>query len=152
MPDIRLAPNFTLAEFERASQRPLGIGEKARAQRWATLILQPARDELGRIRITSYVRTGAAVGAGPHADGSAVDVQPLDASVETLFRWYVERRGLFGELIQERDHVHLTLPGTAGDYGQVLRETREGTFVPATAPAVVGLVLLVALLVLVLST
>lgn len=84
-----LSASFTLSEFEAASHRPLTAAEKLRAQAWARDVLQPARDLLGPIRISSYVRTtkpgsGGAPETGAHKDGSAIDIVPLAVSNRAL--------------------------------------------------------------------
>ena len=55
--------------------------------------------------------------------------------------------GTFGELIDERDHIHATAPGVGGN-GQVLHEPREGSYAagPFAVPLVGGGLLLAAYL------
>lgn len=55
--------------------------------------------------------------------------------------------GTFGELIDERDHIHATAPGVGGQ-GEVLHEPREGRYVsgPFAVPLVGGGILAAILL------
>lgn len=96
------------------------------------------------IRITSFVRVRN-VGSGTHADGSAIDIQPwrtpggvaIDNAefarrLERLYQYYRDidaMRPLYGVVIHERDHLHITLPGVQNRTGAAFREPTEGHYV-----------------------
>lgn len=126
-----LTTNFDLSEFQSASDGPLTASQTAKARRFAQDLLQPARDAVGfPISITSFVRYGADAHAAsrPHANGDAVDFAPTSRAQDDyrqLMTWLAEnKRGSYGELLYEVTplHLHMTLPGFAGDYGQTLQE------------------------------
>lgn len=125
---MQLTRDFSLAEFEQASHRSLYQSERDRAMLHARGHLQPARREFGRLVVTSYVRIPPHVGGGDHADGAAVDVVPLDASIDDVFAWYAARPWLYGQVIHGRDHIHVTLPGTRAKVGEVLRKHADGSY------------------------
>lgn len=51
-----------------------------------------------------------------------------ESMVSDAHRWAADRlKGMFGELIDERDHLHVTAPGIGGA-GEVLHEPREGVY------------------------
>lgn len=119
----RVSKNFTTEEAERASQRALTPQEIERFRLHVLRVLQPARRVWGRIRVSSYVRTGASVGAGSHADGNGIDFVPMDAPMRPVFEWIATNLpGQFGELILEDDHIHMTLTGYRGEAGEVLEQ------------------------------
>lgn len=127
-----LTANFALEEFERASHRALTPAEKEAARWWAVEVLQPARRVVGPIRITSFVRTGAAIGGGCHADGSAVDVIALERPQRELWEWLATYKiGVLGELELDptpgNEHVHLTRR-PCGGVGEVLVKREDGSF------------------------
>lgn len=125
-----LSDNFTLAEFQAASHITLPAWAVSRATWWAQVILQPARDRLGRLRVTSFYRPADRGSA--HETADAVDIVPLDVSVRAAADWFaVNKLRPYGELVQvidERDHVHLAsrlVPGATAGY---LHEPTEGDF------------------------
>lgn len=102
------------------SNRP-GNEELAKLKELASLLLQPIRDRWGRIRVTSAFRRRAvnsAVGGSPtsqHCFGEAADIIPLEADIDTVFRWIVDESGLdFGQCINEEKGknrwIHISLP------------------------------------------
>ncbi len=123
-----------------------------------------------------WSKTSGRPRTGGHADPGTVDAVPLSAVVQfqmanekTQLGDHVAARaheargqelvsaahawaaanlpGTFGELIDERDHIHTTAPGVGGN-GQVLHEPREGRYVsgPFAVPLVGGGLLLAAYL------
>lgn len=132
-----LSVNFTLAEFAAASHRPLTDADLPALTYFANQILQPIRRVWGPLRITSFIRPED-VGKA-HESGGAVDFVPVDADLETVFQWIaVNQPAVFGRVIQERTHIHITRPGPepwAGT-GVVLREPTEGTYVLASVAPV----------------
>ena len=90
---------------------------------------------LGSIYLTSWLRTGANVGAGTHATGAALDFTgPSREETLALWIWLAQHRlDQLGEVIYEQPktgitgHVHLTLPGFGGR-GQVLYGDGDGGF------------------------
>lgn len=139
---VQLSVNFTLAEFQAASHRPLTESDLPALNYFANQILQPIRRVWGPIRITSFVRPDD-IGKA-HENGGAVDFVPESASIETVFQWIaVNQPAVFGRVIQERTHIHITRPGPEpwAGYGVVLREPVEGTYVLANvaAPVLAGI-------------
>lgn len=114
----RLSSNFRLSEFEGwdvASTRQLDNLEAL-----VTGLLQPARDVFGYVDPSSWLRSAAEDPSGAHRTGAAVDFVPLEAPIPVVHRWMAEQlAGGFGELIDEGDHIHVTLPGVGG-HGEVL--------------------------------
>lgn len=145
--DIQLSRNFTLSEFVAVSHRALTENEVARAREHVALHLQPARRELGAIRVTSFVRAGDRIGGGTHGDGAGVDIVPVVASIDDLFAWYKRHPWAFGQVIHEGDHLHVTLPGIRGKVGEVLIMDAPGSFRFGLAwfPIVPALLMLAAL-------
>lgn len=129
----QLSVNFSVAEFQRASTRVLTSADLPMMEYWTGNHLQPARRELGRLRITSYIRdtdTGRA-----HENGGGVDVVPLDVSIDEAFEWMTRNLApRLGRIIHERDHIHLARPGGEPWAGQgvVLIEPVEGVYQFAT--------------------
>jgi hypothetical protein len=154
-----LSANFTLEEFQNASSAPLNESDVQNARYFANEILQPARNALGfPIKITSFKRR---LDIGAHGRGHALDFDPCCVDLTTrqmrhaaLFQWLaVNRRDSFGELGDERNHVHTTTPGYAGEHGQIWTEPREGVYVLARIiESPIGIALLVSVLILLLLT
>ena len=128
---MNLSRNFTLKEFEDAAHGPLNAQERDNAEIFALAYLQPLRDAMGfPICITSFARR-VNIGGGAHAGGRAIDFVACDRSpekLERMFKW-LATHATYGELIHERDHLHLTLPGVGG-MQETLREPREGDYIP----------------------
>ena len=147
----RFSLNFQFSEFrgwEDATE-----GEKEKARDLSVLILQPIRRRFGRVHISSWLRRGSEA----HGLGDAVDFVALAevqrelakipearrlAAPETTHRqaqemahknvvtWaatHLIASRVIGEIIAERDHVHVTL-WDVGGRGQVLHEDVEGTY------------------------
>lgn len=134
--DRRLSPNFMLHEFPGAAAA--SEDDVARLRWTVENILQPTRDRWGPLKITSWkVLPGgrSELGAGGHRDAGTVDFVPLGAPVPAVHRWMgYFLRGRYGELIDERSHIHVTRPGIGGD-GELLVEFSEGRYA-AVDPAV----------------
>jgi hypothetical protein len=145
-------PNFTQAEFARASQRELSELELQLAERFSWQILPPARERFGRILVTSFVRThkpgtaGLVPELGAHAYGVAADVVLLDrrgdvAGNRQLADYFASRflpSGQLAQVIDERTHVHLALRLVPGATGGYLHEPQEGRFTVADIPAAIA--------------
>lgn len=128
------ARNFRWGEFSGWDKAtPL---ELERLRRLVVEILQPVRDHFGRPVIISAGgwlysrwgwRRGRAHGLGAAGDFNVQGVAPYD-----VWEWIGLNLGgppaRFGEAIEERTHVHVTLPGFGGN-GEFLREPTEGTYV-----------------------
>jgi hypothetical protein len=150
------ARHFPVREFQGASSRQLTAEEIRWAWWWTTYVLGPARRQLGPLLVTSYERNTHPHHGGPelgghsteNAGGYALDVVPLaeGVTVRQLRDWLATHRiEYLGELIDERDHVHMTVRGVGG-WGEVWNEPTEGTYEPGRVlPAVlVGLLALMA--------
>lgn len=140
---IRLTPNFTLQELTRSEAASLrGIDNTptptalANLETLAQQILQPARNALGPLTITSGYRSPAVnqvVGGVPNSDhttGYAADVVPANGDTRRFAEWVV-RNVPFDQVIleygtlQRPDWIHVS----AGPRNrrQVLRQDRFGT-------------------------
>ena len=119
---MNLSPNFTLKELTATStgiENEPSFDERDKLLYLARYILQPIRDEWGRIRVTSGFRSAPVnfkVGGSPssqHLFGEAADIQPLDIDIDTVFDWIV-RTLTFGQAILEQRGedwwIHLSLP------------------------------------------
>lgn len=130
-----LAPvsaNFRLGEFAGASKRALTESDLPRIQWWADTILQPFRDIIGPVRITSYIRPED-VGKA-HENGGGIDIVPSNVSITEgfdLFRAHLH--GRYGRVINERNHIHIARPGPErwAGYNVALNEPTEGEYVLA---------------------
>lgn len=152
---------FPDVEFERVSGRALDASEREAARHFRG-VLDALRGEVGHsICLTSFLRS---YGLGTHTRGEAVDFQPcragvplatFEARLETMFehlRRHPDRAALYGTVIHERDHIHLTLPGSQGRFGVAYREPVEKMYVLVTDTirengSLVALVVIVILLV-----
>ena len=108
-----LTPHFARWEFTTSQTAArLGIDNAPTPEAWenlfalSTMILEPARERLGPIRISSGYRSpllnSAIRGAveSQHTKGEAADIIPLACSLEAGFRWIYERTP-FDQLIWE---------------------------------------------------
>jgi hypothetical protein len=134
---IFLTENFQLFEFTRSTTASrLGISnipndiEIGRLRSLCETILQPARNALGPLRISSGFRSealNAAVGGVPNSDhrlGFAADVIPVAVGSITLARW-IQNNATFDQVILEfgtipnPDWIHIS--NSSRRRGQVLR-------------------------------
>ena len=123
----RLAPNFTLGEFSGWWLAETEQLEKL--QLLVDTILQPIRNRFGPVRVTSWLRPGTAA----HGTGGAVDFVPGAHPLPVVFQWARAQPLDVGEFIDERDHLHATLPGIGGR-GQWLIEPVEGVYIAPGDP------------------
>lgn len=134
---IFLTENFQLFEFTRSTTASrLGISntpndiEIGRLRSLCETILQPARNALGPLRISSGFRSealNAAVGGVTNSDhrlGFAADVIPVGVGSITLARW-IQNNATFDQVILEfgtipnPDWIHIS--NSSRRRGQVLR-------------------------------
>jgi len=134
---MRLSKNFVLSEVIRSNTaKRLGIDNEPRKehleniQRLITNLIQPMRDELGPIRITSGYRNpnlNRAIGGSSksqHCKGEALDLQFWKEGQmfnKEIYDWVLESGLPFDQLINEFDFawVHLSLK-QKGNRKQVL--------------------------------
>ena len=124
---MRLSKNFTLSELTRSSTaKRKGIknepteAHKKNLQRIVTEILQPMRDQLGPIRVTSGYRSpklNRSIGGSTksqHCKGQAVDIQFWDKGVmknKVIYDYIVQNGIEFDQMINEFDFswIHISL-------------------------------------------
>ena len=124
---MRLSKNFTLSELTRSSTaKRKGIknepteAHKKNLQRIVTEILQPMRDELGPIRVTSGYRSpklNRSIGGSTksqHCKGQAVDIEFWDKGVmknKVIYDYIVQNGIEFDQMINEFDFswIHISL-------------------------------------------
>jgi len=121
---MNLSENFTIEELTATST---GIDNHATSEAvvklfyLAQFILQPLRNEWGRIRVTSGYRNlllnqhVGSKGTSQHLRGEAADIQMIDADLGVVFDWLVnESKIVFGQAILERkgsaEWIHISLP------------------------------------------
>lgn len=146
--DIRLSKDFLLSEFTRSSTAsalgmcaPEGLHcidpapwQLANLRELAGELLQPIRDHLGRLRVTSGLRNSdlsKAVGGSStsaHDHGWAADVRPLDASPEDIMRflWISDLKFDQAILYPGRVHLGYRRPSTGEQRRQFLVKTKTG--------------------------
>jgi hypothetical protein len=141
--DVELSPNFRLSEMLR-SDRALHLGipntptpsELEHLRALCVELLQPLRDALGMLHVTSGLRRpelNSAVGgveSSAHLIGWAADVHPPPQVSRTKFLEWLANSGLaFDQAILESTWVHLGLrrPGTGEQRRQMLVES-NGSF------------------------
>jgi hypothetical protein len=122
---VSLSRDFTLRELCRTAtglpNEPTDDAQLASLITLCTRVLQPARDILGPLRVTSGFRSpevNAAVGGSAtsqHMRGEAADLIPERCSVRDLFVWLARASSLpIGQVIFERPNgkawVHVSLP------------------------------------------
>ncbi|MEN0068608.1 MAG: D-Ala-D-Ala carboxypeptidase family metallohydrolase [Myxococcota bacterium] len=141
---MQLSAHFTFAELTRTSQPFDNTPRTAHieALRWGAVhVLQPLRDKVGRLRVTSGYRSPAvnrAVGGAAtsqHARGEAADLIPLDESRDVL--WQVVRDLAYERVIdqailyEDKPHVHVSwAPGVPHGRGQTLVALAGGGYTP----------------------
>lgn len=128
-------PYFTWGEFtgwEHADQVRL-----ARLQQLVRELLCPLRRAIGPITPSLggwYFSRHGVARDGAHGEGVAVDFVPSATSLEAAYTWLRDHTR-YGELLLERDHVHVTLFPFGGTM-QALIEQSDGSF--ATDPDAPG--------------
>lgn len=149
VPDVLLSPSFTLAELLR-SQHALAHGipnaptaiEIRRLRDLCTQLLQPMRDALGALVVTSGFRAprlnaavkGSATSA--HVVGWAADVQPVVASREDAMAWLAGSGLAWDQAILEPSWVHVGLRRpVSGEQRRQLLRAEGGKFVRWEPPA-----------------
>lgn len=140
--NMNLTTNFRLWELVQSSTADrLGIENIPNEQEIKNLrtlcekILQPARDALGPIRISSGFRSeklNSAVGGVSNSDhrlGFAADVMPVSVSTRRLAEWVAKNCPEFDQIIlefgtlEQPNWIHLS--AAPRNRKQVLRATRE---------------------------
>lgn len=161
VPDRELTPHFWLHEFPVWwLATPYQVAE-LRGQ--LTRFWEPLRAHTGRLIPTSWLWWSSGIRrANAHTHPGTVDMVPLTAHqrfqqadeqiragnltgagayqrageslVSDAHRWAADHlRGMYGELIDERDHLHATAPGIGGA-GEVLHEPQEGVYYAGLMP------------------
>lgn len=138
---MKISKNFTMEELTATTtgiENEPGPVERQKLQYLARFILQPIRDNWGRVRVTSGYRCAdlnARVGStvrSQHLKAEAADIQFMDsASIETVMEWIVTVSGLdFGQCILEKlgggVWIHISLPRLSGENLQALVIDDEG--------------------------
>lgn len=118
----RLGPNFRLGEFSGWAASSGAQVENLR--RLVTTVLQPIRDRFGPVRPTSWIRYNSRA----HETGGAADFVVDGVPTPVVFWWALGQQLPIGEFIDERNHIHATIPGVGG-VGEWLIEPTEGEYV-----------------------
>jgi D-alanyl-D-alanine dipeptidase len=139
---MKLSKNFTLAEIEHSSTaKRLGINNEmpkehiTNMQRLITDIVQPMRDDLGPIRISSGYRSKAlnsAIGGSnrsQHSKGEALDLQFWsmgEMNNKVIYDWILNSGLQFDQMINEFDFawIHISLKET-GNRRSVLEAYKD---------------------------
>lgn len=149
---MNLSKNFTLAELTSTSHADLLALNRMAAdgviilnlRALCELILQPLRDELGAMRVSSGFRfpeLNVRVGGGRYSDhqwGVAADVVPLDVSPQALFLAVVRSILPYSQVIYEIRgsvrwvHVSLLMPWSKHER-QALISPAAGVYRPYVA-------------------
>lgn len=124
---MKLSKNFTLAEVEYSSTaKRIGVNNEipkehiANMQRLITDLVQPLRDAIGPIRITSGYRSkelNRAIGGSnrsQHSKGEALDLQFWQKGKmnnKVIYDWILESGLEFDQMINEFDFawIHISL-------------------------------------------
>lgn len=121
MQDRQLSSDFRLSEFPGWDAPQVTEADVSTLQWTVDNILQPTRDQWGPLRVTSWLWLPGVPGArqelggGAHADPGTVDFVPEAAPVSTVHRWMgSELDGLYGELLDEQTHIHVSRWGVGG--------------------------------------
>ena len=142
---LNLSKDFTLKELIRTvSGLPNDPDERAEEKLLylASFILQPIRNQWGRLYITSGYRSSGVnkrVGGADtsqHLYGEAADFIALEAPLKDVYRWIVDEGHIaFGQCIFEiraTDWIHVALPRLDKLNHQALVSTAPGRFVNFT--------------------
>ena len=139
---MRLSKNFVLSEITRSNTaKRLGIDNGPNKkhlqsiQRLVTNLIQPMRDALGPIRISSGYRNpnvNRAIGGSTksqHCKGEALDLQFWDdgkISNKKLYDWVLSSNVEFDQMINEFDFawIHISLK-KEGNRNQVLEAYKD---------------------------
>ena len=139
---MKLSKNFTLAEIEHSSTaKRLGINNEmpkehiANMQRLITELIQPMRDAIGPIRISSGYRSPQLNGAiggsnrSQHSKGEALDLQFWSKGKmknKDIYDWVLESGLQFDQMINEFDYawIHISLKET-GNRRSVLEAYKD---------------------------
>ena len=139
---MRLSKNFVLSEITRSNtSKRLGIGNGPNKehlqniQRLVSKLIQPMRDALGPIRISSGYRSpnlNRAIGGSTksqHCKGEALDLQfwnDSKISNKELYDWVLESGIEFDQMINEFDFawIHISLKKT-DNRNQVLEAYKD---------------------------
>ena len=140
---MKLSENFTLEELTATTTGIENIPtpvEQEKLHYLARFILQPIRDEWGRIRVTSGYRCpklNTHVGSkstSQHPKGEAADIQFIDAtSIQIVYDWIVTESSIdFGQCILEEKNgawwIHISLPRLERENNEALViDIDEGT-------------------------
>lgn len=116
-----LTPHFARSEFVLSQTAVrLGIDNTPSPEAWDNLqalalnILEPARAELGPLRISSGYRSPSlnlAIGGAVHSQhisGEAADVIPVDCSLGDLYRWIVAHAPFDQAIYEFTEWVHVS--------------------------------------------
>lgn len=149
MPDTSLPRFFTLAEMSvtstgLANVPPPDAVDRLRAL--ATTVLDPLREVVGKIRVTSGYRSAAvnaAVGgssSSQHRLGEAADVIPVEVPRAAMWDTIVERvrAGTLpvdeAIVYEDKPHVHISTraapTASRPNRGKLLVHTKSGAYVP----------------------
>lgn len=119
---MRLSENFTLDELTVTSTSGSNIPDKCHIEKLLYLgqyLLQPIRDEFGRVDVNSGYRSlavNAAIGGSEtsqHPKGEAADIRTPDADLWEVYLWILDNLS-FGQCIYEESGaakwIHISLP------------------------------------------
>lgn len=117
---MKLSKNFILEELTKTDTDLLNIPnitEEDFLKQLCVYILQPIRDECGRIDISSGYRSKAVndvvggVDNSQHKKGQAADIRPAQSTLMDVYRWILNNLE-FGSCIiyPDRKFIHVSLP------------------------------------------
>jgi zinc D-Ala-D-Ala carboxypeptidase len=139
---MRLSKNFTLSEVTRSNTAArLGISNGPskehlqNVQRIITNLIQPMRDELGPIRISSGYRSpelNRTIGGSiksQHCKGEALDLQFWKDGImcnKEIYNWILNSKIEFDQMINEFDYswIHISLKKNK-NRGQILEAYKD---------------------------
>ena len=127
---MNLSKNFTLEEMTHTATGKQNVPDEADRRNLLYLcqyVLQPIRNEVGALKVTSGYRSAivnAAVGGSvvsQHLCGEAADVIPLNKPLDEVFKWIMKESGIpFGQCILESSWIHISLVRLDKPNNQVL--------------------------------